>query len=159
MTLSVITIDDRQRIVKVLELPIRELEKSGELYSALIELEDRQDRLAVDLVTQLRDLLTQSELVKAEIDAIRDGSSTSKITSGASASFNIFGEYFERVAGLPQRGFIDGEVVSPQSGYALLLTRLNNLKKDIHRLLNLYRRTEGAYNDYYYARGNRVILG
>lgn len=74
MALQFFTIDDRRRIVDILDLPITELEESSLLYRLLSQTEQRDDRLGTTLVQEVKNILTEATALQSEyFTAVKDG--------------------------------------------------------------------------------------
>jgi len=147
---------DRQRIVTALELPYVELEEYSFLYQVLDEMEDREDRLGIDILTDLRAKLDEIEALQVEIDAIKTANNGANNVGTVSKS--VAGEYSYSVTTLGQ-GQMAGESVLLGTPLASLLSKKEDLMKTIHRMLNAYRRQESYPYGYYGHSTQSMILG
>jgi len=156
MPLKRITLNDRERLIAALELSYVELEEYGFLYQLCEELEDREDRLGVDILTGLRSKLTEVETLVTEIETLKTSNGGANNVAGVTKSVQGEYSYSQQTSGM---GMVAGEWVLLGSPLASLLSRKETLVKDIHRMLNAYRRQDSYPWGYYNQSTQSLNLG
>ena len=128
MSLTLFTTEDTQRLINVFNLPYSWLENTDNiLYVGMLETEERQKRLNIDFVNQIRDLLSDIEILQDSIVASQKTGEPTNIKS-----VEIVGEV--------KTEFGQNKDGSYGDGFNSIKTLINQYKIKIQQILDIYRR-------------------